>query len=86
MQTRARARGRLVLLALLFGCVPASLAQRHYRYTSDDGRRCLSTCKSHAYQCLAYCDAGNGACAANCLSGEDSCADACPDLTRVPEP
>lgn len=78
---------RFVVVALLVaGCVPGSLQQRHYRYASEDGRRCLSTCTSETYKCFAYCGEGNGPCQANCLRSEDACADACPDLTRVAAP
>lgn len=74
------------LALMLVACVPASLATRHYRWSSVEGKRCFSTCKSHAYQCLAYCPGGDGPCRANCLSAEDACCDACPDLERVPAP
>ena len=74
--TMPRAILALALAGLLAGCATPGPT---YRWSSDQGRACVSTCRSKFYQCRAYCG-GADACESDCAKAEWSCAGACPDV------
>lgn len=65
----------LLLLVLLVGCATPPT----YRWSSEQGRACVSTCKSQFYQCQSKCFGSDG-CNASCARAEWYCAGACPDV------
>jgi hypothetical protein len=77
--TMPRALLALAVAVLLSGCATPAPT---YRWSSDRGRACVSTCRSQFYQCRAHCG-GDYACESDCAKGEWSCAEACPDVKVV---